>query len=214
MALDQLLRDDRYEVVSLLTNCNRSFGRVSMHGVRLDLLDAQAAAIGLPLDKVFVSEHGGNDEYERAMAACLGAHRDRGVVACAFGDIFLEDLRQWREANLARAGLRALFPLWQRDTRQLVRDFGAQGFAATVCCASAILGREVVGRAFDEAFVAGLPDGVDPCGENGEFHSFAHAGPIFRAPVRFALGEVVYRPVEPAAAPSPPGFWYCDLVPG
>jgi uncharacterized protein (TIGR00290 family) len=218
LALGQLLRDERYQVVSLLTTCNRRFGRVSMHGVRIELLDAQAAALGLPVDKVFVSEHGGSDEYERAMAACLGAHRERGVVACAFGDIFLEDLRQWREANLARAGLRALFPIWKRDTRQLVRDFAVQGFAATVCCADAALGREAVGRTLDEAFVASLPHDVDPCGENGEFHSFAHAGPIFRAPVRFAIGEVIYRPVEPAvpadgSSRSPSGFWYCDLVP-
>jgi uncharacterized protein (TIGR00290 family) len=219
LALDQVLRDGRYEVVSLLTTCNRHFGRVSMHGVRVELLDAQAAAIGLPVDKVFVSEHGGNDEYEHAMAACLTAHRDRGVTACAFGDIFLEDLRRYREANLARVGLGALFPIWKRDTRQVVRDFLAHGFAATVCCVSAAyLGREAVGRGLDEAFLASLPRDVDPCGENGEFHSFAHAGPIFRQPIRFTVGDVVYRPVEPVlttAGPTRPtrGFWYCDLAP-
>jgi diphthamide synthase (EF-2-diphthine--ammonia ligase) len=106
-------------------------------------LDAQAAAIGLPVDKVFVSMHGGNDEYERAMSACLGAQQARGVSACAFGDIFLEDLRRWREANLARIGTRGLFPLWGRDTRDLVGDFLGQGFAAMICCANAAyLGRE------------------------------------------------------------------------
>ena len=221
LALHRLLGDDRYQVVSLLTTCNERFRRVSMHGVRIELLEAQAAALGLPIEEIFVRDHGSNEEYERAMAACLTAHQRRGVTACAFGDIFLQDLRQWREANLARVGLRALFPLWQSDTRKLVGDFLGLGFSALVCCANAAyLGRDAVGCPLTQAYVACLPRDVDPCGENGEFHSFAHAGPIFRHPVRFKIGEIVYRAIEPA--PSEPvhpgsrstrGFWYCDLAP-
>jgi uncharacterized protein (TIGR00290 family) len=224
-ALYRLLQDERYEVVSLLTTCNEHFRRVSMHGVRLELLDAQAAAIGLPLEKVFVSERSSNEEYEEKMAACLQAHKARGVSGCAFGDIFLEDLRQWREANLARVGLSAIFPLWKMDTRQLMREFLALGFGTIICCANdAYLGEDIVGRPVTAELVASFPDTVDACGENGEFHSFAYAGPVFKQPIRFTIGEKVYRPLETThpggspsdAAPGKPitrGFWFCDLLP-
>ena len=232
LALNRLLRDERYEVVSLLTTCNEHYQRVSMHGVRLELLDAQAAAIGLPLEKIFVSQRGSNEEYQRKMGACLRAHQARGVTACAFGDIFLEDLKLWRDGNLAKVGLRGLYPLWQVDTRELIREFFALGFGTVICCVNdAWLGESFVGRLLDRQFMADLPANVDPCGENGEFHSFAFAGPVFRQPVKFKLGEKVYRPLETAPPPQnasnqstyacsvvPPrptkGFWFCDLLPG
>lgn len=229
LALNRILRDDRYEVVALLTTCNAHFQRVSMHGVRLELLDAQAQAIGLPLEKIFVSQRSSNEEYQQKMAACLQAHQARGVTGCGFGDIFLADLRHWREQNLAQVGLRGIFPLWQIDTRELMREFFALGFRTVICCVNdAYLGPDAVGRVIDEDFICALPPEVDPCGENGEFHSFAFAGPVFRHPVNFTIGEKVYRPVEvahPAPAPAAStyvcpvgprptkGFWFCDLIP-
>ena len=227
LALNRLLKDGRYEVVSLLTTCNEHFQRVSMHGVRMELLDAQAHALGLPLEKVFMSQRSSNEEYDQKMSACLRAHRARGVTGCVFGDIFLEDLRRWREANLARAGLQGIFPIWKVNSRELIGEFIALGFGSVICCANdAYLDESAVGRNIDAAFVASLPANVDPCGENGEFHSFAFAGPIFREPVKFTLGEKVYRALEqthPGAHPSPicplpgarqtKGFWFCDLLP-
>lgn len=225
LALHRLQVEGRYEVVALLTTCNDHFQRVSMHGVRLELLEQQAAAIGIPLEKVFVSQRSSNEEYQQKMSACLLAHKARGVTACAFGDIFLEDLRRWREENLARIGLRGIFPLWKIDSGELMREFIARAFGSVICCANdAYLGEEAVGRNLDAAFIASLPAGVDPCGENGEFHSFAFAGPVFKRPVKFKVGEKVYRPVEVThpgdstdVCPSGPGrtkgFWFCDLLP-
>jgi uncharacterized protein (TIGR00290 family) len=228
LALNRILRGGQHEVVSLLTTCNEHFQRVSMHGVRLELLDRQAQAIGLPLERVFVSQRGSNEEYQEKMSACLSAHQARGVTACAFGDIFLEDLRRWREENLARIGMRGIFPLWKVDSRELIREFFTLGFGTVVCCVNdAWLDDAFAGRNIDESFVRDLPANVDPCGENGEFHSFAFAGPIFKEPVKFKLGEKVYRPIEitrvadsnssdvcPATGPvATRGFWFCDLLP-
>lgn len=169
LALNRLRQDGRYEIVSLLTTCNEHFQRVSMHGVRLELLDAQAAAIGLPLEKVFVSQRSSNDEYQEKMTACMRAHQARGVSACAFGDIFLEDLKLWREANLAQVGMRGIFPLWKCDSRELIREFFALGFGTVICCVNdAYLGEDAVGRNLHAEFIRSLPPEVDPCGENGE----------------------------------------------
>jgi uncharacterized protein (TIGR00290 family) len=226
LALNRLRRDNRYEIVSLLTTCNEHFQRVSMHGVRLELLDAQAEAIGLPVEKIFLSQRSSNDEYQQKMSACLLAHQARGVSACAFGDIFLEDLKRWREENLAQAGLRGIFPIWKIDSRELIREFFALGFGTVICCANdAYLGEDSVGRNIDADFIASLPPEVDVCGENGEFHSFAFAGPVFKQPVKFKVGEKIYRPVEAThpgdsnasyVCPSGPrrtrGFWFCDLL--
>jgi uncharacterized protein (TIGR00290 family) len=227
LALHRILQSGQYEVAALLTTCNEHFQRVSMHGVRLELLEQQAAAIGLPLEKVFVSQRSSNEEYQQKMSACLLAHKSRGVTACAFGDIFLEDLKLWREENLAKVGLRGIFPIWKIDSRELIREFFALRFGSMICCANdAYLGEDAVGRNIDADFIASLPAEVDPCGENGEFHSFAFAGPIFKQPVKFKIGEKVYRPVEQThptdanssyVCPSGPrrtnGFWFCDLLP-
>lgn len=228
LALHKLRQDERYEVVSLLTTCNEYFQRVSMHGVRLDLLEKQADAIGLPLEKMFVSQRSSNEEYVQTLTGHLLAHKERGVASFAFGDIFLEDLKRWRENNLAQLGLRGLFPLWKRDTRELIREFIDLGFGSIVCCVDdAYLDETAVGRNIDAEFIESLPPGVDPCGENGEFHSFAFAGPIFKQALSITIGEKIYRPVEethPGSADSsqvcPPsdvrrtkGFWFCDLLP-
>jgi uncharacterized protein (TIGR00290 family) len=227
LALNRILRDERYEVTTLLTTCNEHFQRVSMHGVRLELLEEQARAIGLPLEKVFVSERSSNEEYQEKMSACLLAHKERGVTGCVFGDIFLEDLRRWREENLAVVGMHGIFPLWKIDSTELIREFIALDFGSVVCCVNdGYLDESAVGQRIDAEFVNSLAEGVDPCGENGEFHSFAFAGPIFKRPVRFMVGEKVYRPIEvthpgdsnssyvcpPGARPTK-GFWFCDLLP-
>lgn len=227
LALNRVLDEGHYEVVSLLTTCNEHFQRVSMHGVRLELLERQAASIGLPLKKIFVSQRSSNDEYQQKMAACLAAFQARGVTACAFGDIFLEDLKRWREENLARVGLHGIFPIWKTDSRELIREFFALGFGTVTCCVNdAWLGESSVGRNIDEEFIRTLPANVDPCGEHGEYHSFAYTGPIFKKPVKFKVGEKVYRPVEvthptdsgstyvcPSGPAKTKGFWFCDLLP-
>lgn len=203
LALHRLQRDPQYDVVALLTTYNEHRQRVSMHGVRLALSELQAQSIGLPLDKVFVSERSSNEEYSLKMAERMLEYKAQGVTTVAFGDIFLEDLRQWRESNLAEIGMRAIFPLWKNDTRALVREFVDLGFASRICCVSeAHLDRGALGRDVDLAFVESLPSGVDPCGENGEFHSFAYAGPIFSEPLAIETGECVGRD----------GFWFCDLL--
>lgn len=227
LALNRALRDERYEVVALLTTCNQELQRVSMHGVRLALLEAQARSVGLPLHKVFVSQRSSNQEYTQRMAACLNELKTQGISGCAFGDIFLEDLRLWREQQLTQLGIRGVFPIWRVDARELLREFFANRFGSIICCVNdAWLDQSMVGRPFDAAFIDALPPEVDPCGENGEFHSFAFDGPIFREPVRFAIGEKVYKPLEPAqstpgahadaikpAARITHGFWFCDLLP-
>jgi len=197
MALDELLRSDEYEVVSLLTSVSEEFRRISHHGVREELLDEQAKALGLPLEKVFLpsGDSGGctNDVYEAIMKKAMIAYRDRGVKTVAFGDLFLQDLREWREANLAKVGMRGIFPLWHRDTARLAREMIALGYKAYLSCVEGKVGRGFVGRGFDETFLADLPAGIDLCGENGEFHSFVYDGPIFKKPVRVRVGEIVGR---------------------
>jgi|SRR5580658_4876629 len=195
-----------------------------MHGVRLELLEAQANALRLPLEKVFVSQRSSNEEYSAKMANSLSAYQRAGVSCCAFGDIFLEDLRQWREQNLSQLGMQGIFPIWKVASRDLLHEFLQYGFKSVVCCVNdAWLDQTAVGREFDESFVQSLPEEVDPCGENGEFHSFAFDGPIFREPVRFQIGDKVYRPLDvtpnsDSAVCAPErgrtrGFWFCDLLP-
>ena len=203
LALFRLLNDERYDVVALLSTFNEHYQRVSMHGVRLELSERQAESIGLPLDKVFVSERSSNEEYSLKMAERMLAYKEQGVTTVAFGDIFLEDLRAWREENLAQIGMKAIFPLWKRDTGELIREFIALGFKTRICCVNeTYLGESDVGRDIDFEFIESLPANVDPCGENGEFHTFAYAGPIFREPLAIEIGERVHRD----------GFWFCDLT--
>lgn len=204
MALHQLRRDPLREVVALLTTVTEGYDRISMHGVRRILLERQAAALGLPLEIVTIPPQCVNAEYESRMEAMLLTWKNRGVTEVAFGDIFLEDLREYREKNLARVGMKALFPVWKRPTRELAREFITLGFrTVTVCVDPKILDGSFVGRNIDADFLAALPAAVDPCGENGEFHSFVYDGPGFSAPVEFTVGEKVLRD----------GFYFCDLLP-
>jgi uncharacterized protein (TIGR00290 family) len=204
-ALGVLRRSPEHEVVGLLSTLNRVHDRVAMHAVRRELLPAQADAVGLPLRIVEIPDPCPNGAYEAAMAAALELARAEGVLAVAFGDLFLEDVRRYREERLAPTGLRPLFPLWGRDTAALAREMIASGLRATLTCVDPRrLPSRFAGRAFDAALLAELPAGVDPCGENGEFHSFAWDGPVFRRPVAVRPGTVVERD----------GFVFADLLPG
>ncbi len=203
-ALHRLRQQDGVEVAGLLTTLNGAFDRVAMHGVREALLEAQAEAAGLPLWKVPLPWPCSNEAYEAAMAGACARAAAAGIEAMAFGDLFLEDVRSYREARLAGTGLAPLFPLWGEDTGALAREMVSSGLKATLVCVDPRqLDPGFAGRAFDAALLAELPEGVDPCGERGEFHTFAWDGPMFRRPVPVGLGEVVERD----------GFAFADLVP-
>jgi uncharacterized protein (TIGR00290 family) len=197
VALHELLRSDEFEVVALMTTVSEECRHISHHGVREELLDAQADAIGLPLEKVYLPSgpNGGcsNDIYERIMAETLSTLRARGIETVAYGDLFLEDIRAWREASLARLSMRAVFPIWQRDTSELAREVIRSGYRAYLSCAEGSVGGEFAGRLYDDEFLAQLPAGIDPCGERGEFHSFVFDGPPFRYAVPVKVGEIVTR---------------------
>jgi uncharacterized protein (TIGR00290 family) len=204
MALHAVFQREDLQVVSLLTTVTEGYERISMHGVRRELLLRQAESIGLPLHEVRIPPQCGNPLYEARMEEALRVHYANGVRTVAFGDIFLEDLRAYRESNLARLNMTAIFPIWKRDTRELARDFQSAGFRAiAVCINPKLLDRSFAGRQLDESFFRDLPPGVDPCGENGEFHTFVFAGPVFKKEVPFRVGEVVDRDA----------FVFCDLLP-
>src|SRR5229473_2169545 len=183
MALHTLLQQKHFRVVALLTTVTETYDRIAMHGVRRELLQRQAESIGLPLHEVFIPPQCVNPIYEARMEEALRLFYNQGVRQVAFGDIFLEDLRAYREKNLARIGMTALFPIWKRDTRELIRSFHAAKFRAIAACVD--------------------PKVLDPCGENGEFHTFVFDGPIFRNPIPVRAGEIVERD----------SFIYCDLLP-
>ena len=205
IALYELKKDPDYEICALLTTVTEDYDRISMHGVRSVLLEQQAASLGLPLEKVLISKNSSNEEFESKMSLVLQRYKSAGVSLAAFGDIFLEDLRKYREDNLSRIGFRAIFPIWKRDTAKLAHSFIALGFkAALTCVDSHVLDKSFAGRTFDETFLSELPPGVDPCGENGEFHSFTYDGPIFQKRIAHTAGEVVLRDNR---------FYYCDLCP-
>jgi uncharacterized protein (TIGR00290 family) len=212
-ALFQLLAGKEVEIVSLLTSVNAAFDRVSMHGVRVELLHQQAALIGLPLQLLHVPGDVTMEEYDELMQSQMNAFKQAGIKTVVFGDIFLQDLRDYREKRLAEVRMTALFPLWKKDTKQLAHDFINAGFKAVVVCTDAgLLDQSFAGRLFDAQFLAELPAGVDPCGEHGEFHTFVFDGPIFKSPVRFHSGEKVLREY-PASGKRNHSFWYCDLLP-
>jgi uncharacterized protein (TIGR00290 family) len=203
MSLYELLKVEKYQVASLLTTVTEDYDRISMHGVRRILLEQQAAALELPLEKIYITKQSSNEDYETKMADKLIYYRGLGVSLVVFGDIFLEDLRQYRENNLAKVGFKGIFPIWKRDTRELSAAFIALGFKAIITCVdSTFLDKSFAGRVFDKQFLSDLPVGVDPCGENGEFHSFVYDGPIFSKPVLCEKGEVVLRDNR---------YWFCDL---
>ena len=191
------------EIVALLTTVTDTYSRVSMHGVREELLHAQARATGLPLVQVRIPAPCSNAEYEERIGAALAGALAGGVDTMVFGDLYLADIREYREKQLARVGMRAEFPLWKMDTRTLAREMIDAGVRAVLTCVDPKqIPRELAGRDFDESLLADLPASADPCGENGEFHTFAHAGPALREPIALRRGEVVERD----------GFVFADLM--
>jgi uncharacterized protein (TIGR00290 family) len=203
LALWSLRRDDT-EPQAMITTVTEEYERISMHGVRRELLSRQAQAADIPLVEVRIPPACVNDVYEARMAQAFASPPLSSVETVAFGDLFLEDVRAYREARLTAAGRGALFPLWGRDTAVLAREFIAAGFEATIVCVDPrALDASFAGRRYDEQLLADLPATVDPCGENGEFHTFVHAGPIFAAPIACATGAVVERD----------GFVFCDVTP-
>jgi uncharacterized protein (TIGR00290 family) len=204
MALHALLESSRYEVVSLLTTVSEQYERVSHHGVRVELLEQQAAALGIPLHKLYLHQADCSlEDYEAVMKKTMLEYKDKDVLTVAFGDVFLQDLREYRWRNLAKVGMEAIFPIWSRNTTEIIRTFIDLGFKAYLTCVdSEKLGREFAGRLIDADLIRDLPDGVDPCGENGEYHSYVYDGPIFRRHVDVSVGEVVLRDVR----------YFADLV--
>jgi uncharacterized protein (TIGR00290 family) len=204
LALRELLRAPDVRVAALVTTVTRDFDRVSMHGVRRVLLERQAESLGLPLCQVEISKGASNEEYETAMGVAFDGFHAGGVRDVAFGDLFLEDVRAYRQRLLAKHDMVGRYPIWGRDTGALIREFITLGFrTAVVCVDPAQLDPSFAGRVIDEQFLADLPPGVDPCGENGEFHTFVFDGPIFRHAIAFSFGEKVCRDA----------FWFCDLWP-
>jgi uncharacterized protein (TIGR00290 family) len=204
LALHGLVRDGRYDVAGLVTTVTRDYGRISMHGVRRELLHAQAAALDLPLTEALIARGASNGDYEAAMAKALGGWRTRGVGTVAFGDLFLADIRAYRERQMAALGLDCLFPVWGQNTTELAHRFINDGFRARICCVDPRqIAPDLCGREFDRELLNDLPAAADPCGENGEFHTFVYDGPDFSAPIELTCGDVVSRD----------GFCYCDLIP-
>lgn len=204
LALYEIQRARRYRVAALLTTVTRDFDRISMHGVRRVLLEQQAASLGLPLHEVFISKDATNHEYEAKMAEAFRPYRERDIAQVVFGDLFLEEIRAYRDRFLAQHDMRGLYPVWRRDTTEFIREFIGLGFKAVVTCVDGkVLDSSFAGMMLDEDFLSALPPHVDPCGENGEFHTFVFDGPNFKEAVRFSAGEKVARG----------SFWFCDLAP-
>ncbi len=204
MSLYEIQSSGKYEIVSLLTTINQDYDRVSMHGVRRTLVEQQALSLGLPMEKVLVPKACSNEEYESKMSEVLTRFKQDGINQVVFGDIFLEWVKEYREANLSKLGMKGIFPIWGRDTDELTRSFITLGFQAVITCVDTkVLAQRFLGRMLDGQFLAELPSSVDPGGENGEFHSFVFAGPVFKDRIAYTLGETVQRD----------SFYFCDLLP-
>jgi uncharacterized protein (TIGR00290 family) len=202
MALHAVRTQNDLDVTALLVTMNAEADRIAMHAVRRELLAAQAARLDLPVHVVDIPSPCPNDVYEAAMTGALAVARDAGVERMVFGDLFLEDVRDYRETRLADTGITPVFPLWGRPTDRLAREMLGAGVRAVLTCIDpTVLDPGLAGRAFDEALLAELPPGVDPCGERGEFHTFVWDGPGFRAPIDIEVGDVVERD----------GFVFCDV---
>jgi len=207
LALSVLRADSQFMVTSLLTTVTTGYDRISIHGVRRELLRTQAESLGLPLVEISIEPQCSNALYDAAVARTLGdlCRREPPIRRVAYGDLFLEDVRRYREERLAPLGFEGLFPLWGRPTDALAREFLDRGFEARlVCVDTSQLDASFVGRAYDHALLGELPPSVDPCGERGEFHTFVSAGPGFARPVGYHVGEIVLRDER---------FAYCDLLP-
>jgi len=219
LAFYLLTKDERYKVTNLLTTINAEHERVFMHGLREQMLDIQAERMGLPLLKVKLPPSPDDNLYKNAMRQTLEQLKENeGIAAAAFGDIFLEDLKAYRESQLATIGFQGIFPLWKQNTRELIsliEDTGIE--AVTVCVSEKYLGKEFLGRKIDKSFLNDLPSNVDPCGENGEFHTFVYNAPYFSAPISIVKGETVYKNYAPVGDKDnnswDTGFYFLDILP-
>ncbi|SEO22824.1 MJ0570-related uncharacterized domain-containing protein [Flavobacterium sp. CF108] len=228
LTLYKILQEPEFKIECLLTSVNQQYQRISMHGVRVELLQAQAESIRIPLKIMQVPEMPTMEVYETVMTETLTELKNQGIMYSVFGDIFLEDLRKYREEQLARIGFEGVFPIWKIPSYDLIQEFISLGFKTIVVCVNErYLDKSFVGRIIDQGFINDLPKNVDVCGENGEFHTFTFDGPIFSKPIDFEIGEIVYRKYEkPKSQDSSNkacdtdttdafdfGFWYCDLIP-
>jgi len=224
LALYHCLQNPELEIKYLVTTVNDSVNRISMHGVREELLIAQAERIGIPLYEIRLPEMPGMQEYDDTMRMHLQKFKDEGITHSIFGDIFLEDLKRYRDERLAETGMTGIYPLWKRDSHELINEFLALGFGTVIACTQARL-KQFVGREITRELIAELPSDVDVCGENGEFHTFVFKGPIFSKPINYKTGERVFKEYAApkntddtcfSATPviKPAGFWYCDLLLG
>ncbi|KAA3648137.1 MAG: diphthine--ammonia ligase [Chloroflexi bacterium] len=205
LALHALQQSEEFEVTGLLTTVTAVYERISMHGVRRELLDQQVEAIALPLIEVLIPQKSSNEVYAEAMRKAMLDAKSQGIQHIAFGDLFLEDVRDYRIENLNKVDMQAIFPIWGRDTTELAEEFIAQGFKTILVSVDAEqIDASFAGREFDGAMLNDLPESADPCGENGEFHTFVYDGPIFTQPIAVKKGEVVLREEH---------FYYCDLLP-
>lgn len=213
-ALYRLLQNKQYDVVGLLSTINKNHMRVSMHGVHQSLIEEQAESIGLPLDVVYIAE-ATNAEYEQNMKEKLLAYKQQGVTHVAFGDIFLEDLKEYREKQCAQVGLECVFPLWKENTKALIHDFIGLGFKTMMCCVNEQLGEQFAGKILSDEVVKALPSNIDPCGENGEFHTFVFDGPIFKYPILVknnGVLEKVYEWKNEVGNTEKSTFFFADIV--
>ncbi|MBS1586785.1 MAG: adenine nucleotide alpha hydrolase [Bacteroidetes bacterium] len=215
LAYKLLCDEGHYKVTHLLTTVNEEYDRVVMHGVREELLDAQADRMGLPLIKVKLPATPTDDAYKQAMQNTLAGLKGQGIYTAAFGDIFLDDLKQYREQQLASVSFNAVFPLWKKDTRELVQLVEDAGIEAVIVCVNEkFLSKEFLGRKIGRDFLRDLPANVDPCGENGEFHTFVYNAPYFSSPIIIQQGEVVYKSYTPSANDPDKwntGFYFLDI---
>jgi uncharacterized protein (TIGR00290 family) len=210
-ALWKIMQQKEYSVDYLLTSINTHYNRVSMHGVRKELIEEQAKSIGIPLTTIDLPEHPGMEEYEQAMRKKVNWLKERGCSYGVFGDIFLEDLKKYREEKLSSIGIECIFPIWQYNTAELLNEFVDAGFKSIIVCVNErYLDKSFCGRIIDRDFINDLPPNVDPCGENGEYHSFCFAGPLFQYEIPFEKGEIVYRSY-PAPGGGDLGFHFCEL---
>ena len=216
LCLHKVLSENSFDIQFLLTTLNGANKRVSMHGVSEDLLDQQANSIDIPLKKIHLPEYHSMGEYDKIISDFLTEAKSEDIHISIFGDIFLEDLREYREKQLEKLDFNAEFPLWKISTKELAKEFINKGFKAIIVSVDGrYLDKSFAGRIYDESFLKNLPNNVDPCGENGEFHSFVFDGPIFRYPVEFKKGEIVYKEYKSHGKENPKesfGFWYCDLI--
>lgn len=217
LALYHCLQNPELDIRYLVTTINDAADRISMHGVRVELLKAQAESIGIPLYQIRLPEMPGMEEYDEAMRHHLEKFKAEGITHSIFGDIFLEDLKDYRDARLSEAGMKGVYPLWKRDTSELINEFLSLGFGTVIACTQEYLG-EFAGRKINHQLISELPPDVDVCGENGEFHTFAFEGPIFKNKINYRIGEKIFKAYNAPRASNNSsfsqtmGFWYCDLV--